>query len=192
MTYAGIGLWVKEQLISSSSKGVTATDLHVKLKQMYSTGETKAFGIPFRNGRSHSFHRYFLWFHQLGYIIPVATEDSHQSNNPDIRLSIPRHYYKITSKGIHAPDSHWINPLSAVHPQWGADGDRKQSYMDDYRSRHNVYPTRGRPRKQKLDEYLSDNLGDDENSVTKLPTKKSPGRPKVFTVEDWLKKMENL
>lgn len=68
--------------------------------------------------RYHSFQRYFHWLKQLGWVQFTGKEEksSIQENYPD---APPRRYYRLTSKGMEAPDYQWSNPQLTLYPERG-------------------------------------------------------------------------
>jgi hypothetical protein len=74
--------------------------------------------------RYHSFSRYFHLLKQLGLVEftgveETATIQAHYPNAP------ARLYYRITKKGIKAPDRVWSNPQLALYPERGLEYYRK-------------------------------------------------------------------
>jgi hypothetical protein len=68
--------------------------------------------------RYHSFQRYFHWLKQLGWVEFTGKEEksSIQENYPD---APPRKYYRLSPKGVVAPDSQWSNPQLTLYPERG-------------------------------------------------------------------------
>jgi hypothetical protein len=77
--------------------------------------------------RYHSFQRYFHWLKQLGWVELTGVEErsSVQETVEESRAEAglkpyeapPRKYYRLTKKGVEAPDYEWSNPLITCHPE---------------------------------------------------------------------------
>lgn len=78
--------------------------------------------IPYKlvKCRYHSFQRYFHWLKQLGWVEPTGREETSavQENMPDYPAAPPQRYYRLTQKGINAPDYEWSRPQLALYPQF--------------------------------------------------------------------------
>jgi hypothetical protein len=78
--------------------------------------------IPYKlhKCRYHSFQRYFHWLKQLGWVEFTGKEESSalQDNCPDAPA---RKYYRLTRKGIEAPNHEWSRPQLVLYPQFGLD-----------------------------------------------------------------------
>ncbi len=87
--------------------------------------------IPYKlvKCRYHSFQRYFHWLKQLGWVEFTGTEEpaSMQDYCPS---APPRRYYRLTTKGIEAPDHQWSNPQLTLYPERGLE------YFRDKRRAH--------------------------------------------------------
>jgi hypothetical protein len=74
--------------------------------------------IPYKlfKCRYHSFQRYFHWLKQLGWVEFTGKEEtaSMQDYCPE---APPRRYYRLTEKGINAPDYEWSNPQLTLYPE---------------------------------------------------------------------------
>jgi len=90
--------------------------------------------------RYHSFQRYFHWLKQLGWVEftgeeePAAIQDYYQP-------APPRRYYRLTLKGVEAPDYQWSNPQLTLYPERGLE------YFREKRKEHRYSrkaPTRSR------------------------------------------------
>lgn len=72
--------------------------------------------IPYKltKARYQSFHRYFHLLRQLGWVKFTGREEvsAVQENYPP---GPPRRYYRLTRKGIEAPDYEWSNPLITLY-----------------------------------------------------------------------------
>jgi hypothetical protein len=79
--------------------------------------------IPYKltKCRYHSFQRYFHWLKQLGWVKFTGQEElsTPQSYMPDYPQAPPRRYYRLTTKGIKAPDYQWSNPQLTLYPERG-------------------------------------------------------------------------
>jgi len=79
--------------------------------------------IPYKlvKCRYHSFQRYFHWLKQLGWVEFTGREEpsTPQSYMPDYPQAPPRRYYRLTTKGIEAPDFQWSNPQITLYPERG-------------------------------------------------------------------------
>ncbi len=79
--------------------------------------------IPYKlvKARYHSFQRYFHWLKQLGWVEFTGQEEisTPQSYMPDYPQAPPRKYYRLTKKGIDAPDHQWSNPQLTLYPERG-------------------------------------------------------------------------
>lgn len=73
--------------------------------------------------RYQSFHRYFHWLKQLGWVQPTGKEEKSavQEVMPDYPEAPPKIYYRLTKKGIEAPDRQWSNPQLTLYPERGLD-----------------------------------------------------------------------
>ena len=77
--------------------------------------------------RYHSFQRYFHWLKQLGWVeltgeeerstVQETVEDSRSEAGLPPYEAPPRRYYRLTRKGVDAPDYEWSNPLITCHPE---------------------------------------------------------------------------
>jgi hypothetical protein len=78
--------------------------------------------IPYKlvKCRYHSFQRYFHWLKQLGWVefTGIEEQSSVQENMPDYPQAPPRRYYRLTRKGIDAPDVQWSRPQLVLYPQF--------------------------------------------------------------------------
>jgi len=115
--------------------------------------------IPYKltKCRYHSFSRYFHWLKQLGWVEATGEEErsSVQENVEESRSDAgltpyeapPRKYYRLTQKGIEAPDYQWSNPLIACHPEIA--GIPAADYFREKRKEHHYSkraPTKSRKR----------------------------------------------
>ena len=79
--------------------------------------------IPYKlvKCRYQSFHRYFHWLKQLGWVEPTGHEEKSavQEVMPDFPQAPPKIYYRLTKKGREAPDWEWSNPQLTLYPERG-------------------------------------------------------------------------
>jgi hypothetical protein len=98
--------------------------------------------IPYKltKRRYHSFQRYFHWLKQLRWVEFTGQEElsSVQENCPS---APPRKYYRLTQKGIQAPDYQWSNPQLALYPERGLEYFREKRRNHRYSRKA---PTRSR------------------------------------------------
>ena len=90
--------------------------------------------------RYHSFQRYFHWLKQLKWVQFTGREElsALQESYPG---APPRKYYRLTKKGIDAPDYQWSNPQLTLYPQRGLE------YFREKRKNHHyskLAPTKSR------------------------------------------------
>ena len=90
--------------------------------------------------RYHSFSRYFHFLKQLGWVEFTGVEEmaSIQSNYPN---APPRRYYRLTGKGLKAPDLQWSNPQLTLYPE------RDLEYFRNKRKQHKY--SRKKPTKRR-------------------------------------------
>jgi len=74
--------------------------------------------IPYKltKCRYHSFLRYFHWLKQLQWV-EFAGKEEPASIQDYYAEAPPRRYYRLTVKGISAPDYEWSNPQLTLYPQ---------------------------------------------------------------------------
>ena len=90
--------------------------------------------------RFHSFVVYFSTIQRLGWVEATGLEEpsSLQDNYPD---APPRKYYRLTQKGLEAPDYEWSNPQLTLYPERGLE------YFREKRKNHKysrIAPTKSR------------------------------------------------
>jgi hypothetical protein len=90
--------------------------------------------------RYQSFHRYFHWLKQLGWVEPTGKEEKSavQEVMPDYPEAPPKIYYHLTKKGIEAPDYQWSNPQLTLYPERGLDYFREKRAQRKYAHKHPV------------------------------------------------------
>ena len=86
--------------------------------------------IPYKlhKARYHSFQRYFHWLKQLGWV-ELTGEEEMSSVQEYYSEAPPRKYYRLTKKGMDAPDYEWSRPQLVLYPQFGLEyfrGKRKE------------------------------------------------------------------
>jgi hypothetical protein len=93
--------------------------------------------IPYKltKCRYHSFQRYFHWLKQLKWVEFTGKEETStpQSYMPDYPDAPPRRYYRLTRKGIEAPDYQWSNPQITLYPERGL-----EYFHEKRRERHYI------------------------------------------------------
>ena len=89
--------------------------------------------IPYKlyKARYHSFQRYFHWLKQLKWVEFTGREElsALQEGYPD---APPRKYYRLTRKGIEAPDHEWSRPQLVLYPHLGLDYFREKRKGRNY------------------------------------------------------------
>jgi hypothetical protein len=102
--------------------------------------------IPYKlfKCRYHSFQRYFHWLKQLGWVEFTGKEEtaSMQDYCPE---APPRRYYRLTEKGINAPDYEWSNPQLTLYPERPLEYFREKRRQRKYSRKA---PTRSRRARQ--------------------------------------------
>jgi len=91
------------------------------------------------------FHRYFHWLKQLGWVETTGHEEKSavQEVMPDYPEAPPKIYYRLTEKGIEAPDFQWSNPQLTLYPERGLDYFREKRRQRKYIQKR---PTKRRSR----------------------------------------------
>ena len=99
--------------------------------------------IPYRltSCRYHSFVNYFNMLRRLGWIEEVTEEPSGpQEYDPKFQ---PRRFYRLTKKGIDAPDYEWSNPKLVLYPRFDLEYHRQKRKERRYTRKK---PTKGHVR----------------------------------------------
>jgi len=98
--------------------------------------------------RYQSFHRYFHWLKQLGWVEPTGKEEKSavQEVMPDYPDAPPKIYYRLTKKALEAPDYQWSNPQLTLYPERGLDYFREKRAQRKYARKH---PVKRRQKEQK-------------------------------------------
>jgi hypothetical protein len=102
--------------------------------------------IPYKlfKCRYHSFQRYFHWLKQLGWVEFTGKEET--ASMQDYCLEAPpRRYYRLTGKGINAPDFEWSNPQLTLYPERPLEYFREKRRQRKYARKA---PTRSRKSRQ--------------------------------------------
>jgi hypothetical protein len=97
--------------------------------------------IPYKlvSCRYHSFVNYCGMLKKLGWLEEVTEEPSGpQEYDPKFQ---PRRYYRLTKKGIDAPDYEWSNPKLTLYPQFSLEYHREKRKEHHYSRR---IPTKSR------------------------------------------------
>ncbi|MBA7685812.1 hypothetical protein ES703_94240 [subsurface metagenome] len=91
--------------------------------------------IPYKlhRARYHSFQRYFHWLKQLGWVEFTGEEETSaiQPYYPD---APPRKYYRLTRKGVDAPDYEWSRPQFTLYPE--INGIPFKQYFEEKRKKY--------------------------------------------------------
>lgn len=107
--------WENDERIRNSKDGYTEIEYAERVDWYFQR-------IPYKlvKCRYHSFQRYFHWLKQLGWVEPTGREEisAVQENMPDYPAAPPQRYYRLTQKGINAPDYEWSRPQLALYPQF--------------------------------------------------------------------------
>jgi hypothetical protein len=127
--------WENEDRIRRGKPIYTENEYNERLEYLMSR-------IPYKlvKCRYHSFQRYFHWLKQLGWVEftgdeePAKIQEYYQS-------APPRRYYRLTTKGIEAPDYQWSNPQLTLYPERGLEYFREKRRAHKYSRRA---PTKSR------------------------------------------------
>lgn len=91
--------------------------------------------IPYKlvAARYHSFVNYCGMLKRLGWLEEVTEEPSGpQEYDPHFQ---PRRYYRLTKKGIDAPDAEWSNPKLILYPKFDLEYHREKRKQHHYSKR---------------------------------------------------------
>ena len=106
--------------------------------------------IPYKltAARYHSFRRYFHWLKQLEWVEFTGQEEKSavQEAMPDYPEAPPRRYYRLTRKGIDAPDWEWSRPQLVLYPE--IQGKPGLEYFREKRKEHH-YSTKSRTKSRR-------------------------------------------
>ena len=102
--------------------------------------------IPYKltAARYHSFRRYFHWLKQLEWV-EFTGEEEMSSLQEVYPPGPPRRYYRLTRKGIEAPDYEWSRPQLTLYPE--IKGQPGLEYFRENRKKHHYSkksPTKSR------------------------------------------------
>ena len=102
--------------------------------------------IPYKltAARYHSFRRYFHWLKQLEWVEFTGEEET-SSLQEVYPPGPPRRYYRLTRKGIEAPDYEWSRPQLALYPE--IKGQPGLEYFRENRKKHH-YSTKSRTKRR--------------------------------------------
>lgn len=98
--------------------------------------------IPYKlhKARYHSFVRYFHWLKQLEWV-ELTGEEEPSAVQDNYLGAPPRKFYRLTRKGIAAPDYEWSRPQLVLYPELGLE------YFREKRKEHHYFsksPTKSR------------------------------------------------
>ena len=95
--------------------------------------------IPYKltAARYHSFRRYFHWLKQLQWV-EFTGEEEMSSLQEVYPPGPPRRYYRLTKKGIEAPDYEWSRPQLTLYPE--IKGQPGLEYFRENRKKHHYSP----------------------------------------------------
>ena len=101
--------------------------------------------IPYKlvKCRYHSFIMYFGMLKKLGWV-EVTGEEEVSTPQDYYEGFEPRRYYRLTKKGIEAPDHQWSNPHRTLYPQFGPEYYREKRRTHHYTKRVPTLSRRGR------------------------------------------------
>jgi len=102
--------------------------------------------IPYKltAARYHSFRRYFHWLKQLEWVEFTGQEET-SSLQEVYPPGPPRRYYRLTRKGIEAPNHQWSRPQLTLYPE--IKGQPGLEYFRENRKKHH-YSSKSRTRRR--------------------------------------------
>jgi len=102
--------------------------------------------IPYKltAARYHSFRRYFHWLKQLEWVEFTGEEET-SSLQEVYPPGPPRRYYRLTRKGIEAPDHQWSRPQLVLYPE--IKGQPGLEYFRENRKKHH-YSSKSRTKRR--------------------------------------------
>lgn len=105
--------------------------------------------IPYKltAARYHSFRRYFHWLKQLEWVEFTGEEET-SSLQEVYPPGPPRRYYRLTRKGIEAPDYEWSRPQLTLYPE--IKGQPGLEYFREKRKKHHYSPKSRTKRRVKI------------------------------------------
>ncbi|MDD5039349.1 MAG: hypothetical protein PHN78_08580 [Dehalococcoidales bacterium] len=127
--------WENDERIRNGKDGYTETEYAERVDWYFRR-------IPYKlvKCRYHSFQRYFHWLKQLGWVELTGKEETSavQENMPDYPQAPPKRYYRLTQKGINAPDYEWSRPQLVLYPQFPLEYFREKRKERKYISKHHT------------------------------------------------------
>ena len=105
--------------------------------------------IPYKltAARYHSFRRYFHWLKQLEWV-EFTGEEEKSSLQEVYPPGPPRRYYRLTRKGIEAPDYEWSRPQLTLYPE--IKGQPGLEYFRENRKKHHYSPKSRTKRRERV------------------------------------------
>jgi len=105
--------------------------------------------IPYKltAARYHSFRRYFHWLKQLEWV-EFTGEEEMSSLQEVYPPGPPRRYYRLTRKGIEAPDYEWSRPQLTLYPE--IKGQPGLEYFRENRKKHHYSPKSRTKRRERV------------------------------------------
>jgi hypothetical protein len=99
----------EEERAKKENRRIDPDNIEELIKEYLSRMSYKARGC-----RAHSFVTYFSMLQKLEWVEPsgFVEASAFQENYPEGK---PRIYFRLTKKGISAPDSQWANPHKALY-----------------------------------------------------------------------------
>lgn len=118
--------WENEERIKQG-KSIYSEQEHAERLEYYISR------IPYKlvKCRYHSFQRYFHWLKQLGWVEFTGREEA-ASIQEYCPAAPSRRYYRLTPKGIEAPDQQWSNPQLTLYPERGLEYFRSKRKQRHY------------------------------------------------------------
>jgi len=121
--------WENDRRIKAGKEGYTELEYAERVAWHLSR-------IPYKlvKCRYHSFVMYFGMLKKLKWVEATGVEEASipQDYYEDFE---PRRYYRLTKKGIEAPDGEWSNPHRTLYPQFGLEYYREKRKAHHYTRR---------------------------------------------------------
>lgn len=130
--------WENDRRIRAGKKAYTESEYAERVAWHLSR-------IPYKlvKCRYHSFVMYFGMLKKLKWVEPTGQEEA--STPQDYYDGFePRRFYRLTKKGIEAPDDQWSNPHRTLYPQFGLEYYRAKRKSHHYTRRVPTLSRRGR------------------------------------------------
>ena len=131
--------WENDQLMRAGKEGYTEEEYAARVDWYFQR-------IPYKlvKCRSHSFHRYFHWLKQLGWVETTGQQEKSavQEVMPNFPDAPPKIYYRLTREGVDAPDYEWSNPQMTLYPERGLE------YFREKRAERTYVPRRPTKRRE--------------------------------------------